>query len=892
MNPTDIADRVEALVASYDAGSFAYDLLLSYGVARATVDKARLKASGLFEGDAIVKRRLWARTVPTGQSSAAHDAMLADAKALRKNQPAIVLTTDGKEIVATDVAREETLRIDYADLPGSFDFLLPVAGIQRFQQREENVADAKASKVVAKLYDAICAHAPRWREPENRHAMNLFMTRLLFCMFADRTEIFDEPIFVRSVAEMTGEDGADTGVFLTRLFAVLNLPRDDAERRAHPAAFQRFPYVNGGLFREASEVPDFTPKARRLLLDAAKMDWSEINPDIFGSMIQSVVHKEMRDDLGMHYTSVPNIMKVLRPIVFDELEAQFVSAGHDAGRLGALLSRLRRIRFFDPACGSGNFLIVAYKELRGLEMRVFERFRDAGGGGLPMSEIRLDQFHGIEYDDFAAETAKLSLWIAQHQMNELQRRIFGSAPATLPLREGGRIVRGNAVRKDWLEVCPRSPDSETYVVGNPPYLGRALQTPEQKDDMKWLLARALPSYKGLDYIAPWFFKAAGYLREAGGKAAFVTTNSICQGEQVSMLWPAVLGEDVEIDFAHTSFKWRNNAQNNAGVTCAIVGLRLVSRKAKRLFTADVAREVENINPYLASAGNAFVGRRSTPLSAVEPMVFGNMAIDGGNLLLTSKEREALLAAHPDAGRFVRRFVGAQEFIKGIERYCLWIADDCLEKAREIPEIAKRIDACKAVRAKSVDVGARMLSLRPHQFREFVSIRETALLVPRHSSENRGYLPVGFIGNDCIAGDSAFAIYDAPEHLMAILSSRMMLAWTGAVGGRLKSDFRYSNTLVWNTFPLPGLSEKQREALAGHAREIVKARESYVGSTISELYDPKRMPEDLGKAHRDLDEALETIYRGRPFEDDTARLEHLFKLYRTMTAKSARSKAAA
>lgn len=891
MNPTVIADRVETLATSFDGASFPFDLLHAYGVSKATIDKLRLKGSGLFDEGVMVKRKLWARTVAPGEVDSFHDAMLADRKALKKHDPAIVLVTDGASVVATDVKREETLRIDYASLPAHFDFLLPVGGIQRFEHREENVADAKASRVVAKLYDAICAHAPRWREPENRHAMNLFMTRLLFCMFADRTEIFEEPIFVRSVAEMTGEHGEDVRDFLTGLFAVLNLPRESAGRAAHPSALRRFPYVNGGLFREESEVPEFTAKARSLLIDAARMDWSEINPDIFGSMIQSVVHQDLRDDLGMHYTSVSNIMKVLRPIVFDDLEGQFSAAGGDAAKLRALLSRLRKIRFFDPACGSGNFLIVAYKELRALEMRVFERLRETGRGGLPMSEIRLDQFHGIEYDDFAAETAKLSLWIAQHQMNELQKRTFGTAPATLPLREGGRIARGNATRKDWLEVCPRVADGETYVVGNPPYLGMTYQTPEQKGDVAFLF-KDVKGHKELDYVACWFRKAADYVSVSGGKAAFVTTNSICQGEQVALLWPSVFGRGVEIDFAHQSFKWRNNASNNAGVTVAIVGLRPRSKAPKLLFSGDVSREVRNVSPYLVEGEDDIVVKRSTSLSNLPLMVKGNQPTDGGNLILSRQERDDLLFAYPAAGRFIRRYVGSQEFVKGIERWCLWIDDAGLEDALKIAPVKARIEAVRQVRLASPAPSTVARAGQSHRFIQIQHEGGPSIVVPSVTSEAREYLTVGFVDGDTTVSNLAFAVYDAPEHVMAILSSRMMLVWAGAVGGRLEERLRYSNTLVWNTFPLPQLSAKQKEALTEHAREIVKAREACVGATIAELYHPKRMPDSLRKAHADLDEALETIYQGRPFADDTARLEHMFKLYRTMTAKAARPRIAA
>ena len=894
MNPTEICDRLQTLVRGYDPSTFPLDLLSAYGVSRSALDKLRLKSGGLFPEGVCLKRKLWFQPAAPGRADAVVATMMADAKAMRKQSPAVVASSDGTEFVAVDARRGETLRIALADLPGQFDFLLPIGGFERYATQAESGVDVKATKCVAKLYDAICANEPRWREPANRHAMNLFMTRVLFCMFADRTSIFERDLFVRSVAEMTAEDGSDLSGFLSDLFAVMNLPEGDARRKRFPNRYARFRYVNGGLFRDTTPVPSFTSRARRLLLDAAAMDWSEINPDIFGSMIQSVVNEDLRDDLGMHYTSVPNIMKVLRPLVLDDLEGQFSAAGSDLARLKALLARIRKIRFFDPACGSGNFLIVAYKELRGIEMRAFERLRGLKGqAALPMSEIRLDQFHGIEYDDFAAETAKLSLWIAQHQMNTIQERTFGSAPPALPLTESGRIVCGNSVRKDWGEVCPPDDAFETFVVGNPPYLGSVQQTDEQKEDMRLVFDRRVKGYKNLDYIAPWFVKAADYVADGKATSAFVTTNSICQGEQVALLWPSITAKGVEIGFAHTTFKWRNNASKNAGVACAIIGLRKASKEPKRLFTGEFSKTVDNVSYYLTSGENLVVEKRQTSISGLPGMVYGNKATDGGNLIMSAQEAHAIRESHADAGRFLFRFVGAQEFIRGIERWCLWIEDGDRAAAEEIPAIADRLDRVAAMRVDSVKANTKLLADRPHAFGEvFGRMRDNAIVIPRHSSENRSYLPVGYVSDRSVIGDSAFAIYDAPEHLMAILCSRMMMVWTAAVGGRLEDRLRFSNTLAWNTFPLPALSSAQRETLADRAKEIVRQRELNVGATIADLYDPKAMPEGLRQAHRDLDEALESIYQGKPFADDAARLEHLFKLYRTMSAKAARSKAAA
>jgi len=886
MNVVEIESKLKALADEpFDPSVFPYRILEAYDAPRATVKKLQNGSmnKGEQDGDVLWKGKFFFRRAPSGKAAATLDLMMA-APAAEANRPRFLVSSDGEEVSGIDTKSGEKFHVRRSELNEQFDFFLPLAGVERFKAAEENPADIKAANRLAKFYDAILERNPEWKSAERRHELNLFMTRVLFCMFAEDTGIIAKDLFTRTVDEFTDEtDGGDVHQVLGAVFAAMD--RKEGDRNGLPTFAKDFPYVNGGLFRERTAVPFFSRKARQLLIDAAQLNWAEINPDIFGSMIQAVVDPSLRGDLGMHYTSVPNIMKLIKPLFLDRLEKEFEASKDNPKRLEKLLSRIYRIRVFDPACGSGNFLIISYRELRRLEMRIFKRLQEISPQfALPMSQVRLSQFYGIEYADFAAETAKLSLWISEYQVNKEFEGVFGSAPPALPLKDSGNIVTGNALRLSWSEICPVHGDSETFVVGNPPYLGSTYQTDEQKSDMKYVFANRTTSYKNLDYVAAWYLKGAEYIQKNCAECAFVATNSICQGEQVPMLWPLLFSYGIEISFAHTSFKWKNNAAYRAGVTCVIVGIRKKTDSPKLLISSDMAKPVRNIGPYLIEMEDLVVNKLSRPLSHIRKMEWGNKATDGGFLILSSVEKDSLLARYPEAASLVRRYIGSQEMIRGIIRWCLWIEDDQLELARSIPEISSRIDAVDKFRASSKAAETRGFSGMGHKFRQIQNVGE-GIIVPRITSEKRNYIPCAIIDKDVIASDQTYVIYGGEPYLMAIISSRLHLVWVSTVCGQMETRIRYSNTLGYNTFPVPELSSDQKQALEDCAWKIIEEREANPGKTISELYDPKTMPKGLLQAHQDLDATLETIYRGRQFKDDTERLEHLFKLYAARTGKA-------
>lgn len=891
MNIAEIESSLKELVEMpFDADTFIFRFLEIYDAPKATVTKLRQGSSKYAKepGDLLWKKKLFFRIAEKGQAATTVDAM-ADDPLAKKHSPRFLFATDGEEIYCRDVKADQTRDTSFDKLNDIFDFFLPLAGIERYEGVEENPADIKATARLAKLYDAILEANPEWVGNDHTHELNLFMTRMLFCFFAEDTSIFESGIFTNTLMTLTREDGTDTSSVLASIFAAMNTP--DKERVDFPEFAIRFPFVNGGLFHDQTSVPKFSKRARRLLKECGDLNWKDINPDIFGSMIQAVVEPGLRGDMGMHYTSVPNIMKVLQPLFLMSLEEEFEAARDSEAKLQKLLQRIYNIRVFDPACGSGNFLIIAYRELRKLESRIFERQKAiARQWSLPMTGVRLTQFFGIELADFAAETAKLSLWIAEYQMNEQFKAQFGSAPPALPLRDSGNIVHGNAMRIEWIDICPSIDNAETYVVGNPPYLGSTWQSGQQKADLQFVFSPHAKTYKNLDYVACWYLKGAVYCRLANAQCAFVATNSICQGEQVPTLWPLLFRQGLEISFAYQSFKWQNNASKNAVVTCVIVGLRQISKARKLLYYGDLSRVVKNIGPYLLEMDDLIVTKASTTLNELPPMERGNTPTDGGNLLLSPEEKDELLTRHPIAAILIRRIYGSQEFIQGIERWCLWIEDEHLALALSIPEVKDKIEGVRKCRLESPAPTTVEKATVPHRFLQIQDYGKAALLVPRVSSEFRQYLPVGFVGDDIIVGDRAFAIYGAEGYVLGVVASRLHAIWTAAVGGRLETRLSYSSTLVYNTFPLPELSVDQKAILEGHTVEILGAREAHPGKTIAWLYAPETMPANLLQAHKDLDDALERMYIGRSFKNDTERLEHLFKLYAIMIKKEQATKA--
>jgi len=892
------------------ATEFVYDLLRIFanwgdGQVRRTKDGAgNMAKDGIT---VLVKNLIAYRESPVntigGDCSGMYDViedMRNDAK-ITKHSPRLYATSNGAQVVAYDPKENDFYENRIELLWKDFEFFTPLAGIEKIQYAEEAEADVKSAELMAKLFDDIRRYNDV-SDPETVHALNIFMSRLLFCFFAEDTGLFPgQNLFTGTLSKYTKADGSDLSEFIDRAFFAMST-NDAAALDTLPEFYKVFPYVNGGLFKERYPIPKLSRRARTLILNCGEYDWKEINPDIFGSMIQAVVTPEQRAGLGIHYTSVTNIEKVIRPLFLDSLIEEYTAACDEARdkvankvhpdratqRLRNLLARLANIRFFDPACGSGNFLIITYKRLRELEILIWQAMRDiAGFTLLPMSNISLTQFYGIELDEYACDTATLSLWLAEHQMNVKFRDAFGVQPETLPLKSSGNIVCGNACRIDWNTVCPHTAEDEVYIMGNPPYLGSKLQNAGQKEDMRIALSD-VKDKKGVDYIAAWFWKGAKYIKNSIAKYAFVTTNSISQGEQVAMLWEPIFDLGLEISFARTSFKWANNAKYNAMVTVAIIGVEIKSIKLKRLYyeSEQQAHKVSNINPYLIASDNLIVSKNYSVPNGLPKAEFGCMPYDNGHLLMSESEKDELICQYPESANLIKPLVGSQEFLKDIHRFCLWIDDEQREAAEMIPPIKARIAATEQYRRYESKDGVALAN-KPHQFREHYVITEkdkSKILIPRHSSEHREYIPIGYINKDAIIADSAFALYDAEKWLFALLTSKMHNLWVRTVGGRLKTDYRYSATLCYNTFPFPRLTTTEKEELERFAQNIINVRDENFDMTLGEMYNPETMPEELRKAHHQLDLAVERIYRPEPFTSDEERLEHLFKLYAKMTKK--------
>lgn len=892
LNLKSVEERVRPLGgrSSYDR-EFIFELLGAYG--RSSSNITRLRNGSLNVADdpsTEVAQKNVIYFKETADDLLAVIDELRSAPTVVRYSTRFVVVTDYDELLAVDTKTNDSLAIRISDIDKHFTFFLPWAGMEKAQYVAEAHADVKAAERMAKLFDELLALNPELNTTTlGRHALNVFFTRLLFCFFAEDTGIFNEGQFTEAVGTLTQVDGSDVSQFLTDLFTALDTA-DPADKPTHLAGF---PYVNGRLFtvEEHHTVPAFNKNARDLLLESGRLLWNEINPDIFGSMFQAVVTPGQRSDLGQHYTSVPNILKTIEPLFLDGLKEQFDAAFDSAPRLEALLRRIAQIKVFDPACGSGNFLVIAYKELRKLEHAILEQLQALQGDkftfNLLGSRINVEHFYGLEIDDFAVEVAILSLWIAKHQMNVEFREKFGIDLPLIPLKETGQVKQGNAARTDWNTVCPNDGSEEIYLIGNPPYAGAKVQTKDQKADYEHVFGRR-PYSKNLDYIALWFVKGAEYIKETGAELAFVTTNSVSQGEHVGLMFPTIFDMGLEIGFAYTSFRWENNARRNAGVTVAVINLRNARAGTKYIFTGDLRIASKNINGYLVDGDNISILRRAKPLGeGFPPMVFGNMPLDGGGLILSEAERDSLVALRPDAAAIVRPLLGSHEFINGTVRWCLWIHSNELSSAQSIPEVADRISRTAEFRRASKDVGTRKKADIAYRFREQREAKTVSVLVPRHSSENRDYVPIGFVEARVVVADSANVLYDAETWVFALLTSRLHMVWVKAVGGRLKTDYRYSATIVYNNFPVPSLSAPAKEQLAEAALRVLDVREYHSEKTLAELYDPDLMPDDLRLAHRELDELVDTVYRKRGFDSDEERLSYLFGMYEQMTAEEKR-----
>ncbi len=895
MNIAQIEQNLQQLSTDFDKATpenFIYDLLQIYDTPKSTIK--RLKDGGLnlskVEGEVAWKKQLFFKSVQNEDLYELFERIKTSERAT-KHSPRFVILTDYAKLLALDTKTTDSLDIALTDLPKHFDFFLPWAGMEKHEAKVEQEADVRAAERMARLYDEITkdnrSDGSNITSKEHVHNLNVFLSRLLFCFFAEDTGIFEKGIFTNSISSHTQTDGSDLHTYLDRLFEVLNT--SDQQRSVSeaelPAYLLAFPYVNGGLFRNPHHAPIFSRRSRQILIESGELDWSAINPDIFGSMIQAVITPEHRGGLGMHYTSVPNIMKVIEPLFLDELYQEFETAKGNIKKLNDLLKRLWNIKIFDPACGSGNFLIIAYKELRKLEMAIFKEIdRINQSFSTQYSGIHLGNFYGIELDDFAHEVAILSLWLAEHQMNQSFFKEFGRTKPALPLKETGNIVHGNACRVDWESVCPKQPDDEIYILGNPPYLGARIQNEEQKADMEFVF-KDIKGYNNLDYISCWFLKGSNFISTCHGQYAFVTTNSICQGEQVALLWPYLLKKNLEIGFTHQSFKWTNNAKANAGVTVAIIGLRNKNNRLKYIYNNNLRQIAENINSYLVNAKNTFIQKQTKPISKLPEMNFGSMANDEGNLILETEEKNSLVKEYPNSVAYLKRFIGSSEFIRGNERWCLWLNEFTYKEACTIPFIEKRVKKVKEIRILSKREATNKLSEVPFRFGEVRHIdSRQSIIVPSVSSERREYIPIGFLNSDTVISNLAFSIYDSPTHIFAILTSRIHMTWIRDVCGSLETRIRYSSTLGYNTFPFPPISERQKQELEESVYRILEEREAHSEKTLAQLYDPDKMPEGLRTAHHQNDLAVERCYRSKPFESDEERLEYLFKLYEQMIAE--------
>jgi hypothetical protein len=916
MNAVEIEEAISDLALQpFDAAEFPFAFLAAFGNKDTALKRLRTGNNNTSDvpGGVLQRNNIHLAVCEAGNVGETLKALRAS-PATTKAKAKFILATDGQTLEAEELAGGETIACAYPDFPNHFGFFLPLAGISTIKEIKDNPIDVRATGRLNKLYVELLRENPDWTKDERRADMNHFMARLVFCFFAEDTDIFyGDGMFTHTIEQMSERDGSNTNEVLKVIFRAMNIKvaeRANAQPRL-PNWANGFPYVNGGLFSGSTEVPHFTRMARTYLIHAGNLNWQQINPDIFGSMIQAVADDEERGALGMHYTSVPNILKVLNPLFLDDLRAQLAETGDNKIKLLNLRKRMARIRVFDPACGSGNFLVIAYKQMREIEAEINHRRGEPHLG----SEIPLTNFRGIELRDFPAEIARLALIIAEFQCDVLYRGQKDALAEFLPLDAQNWIVCGNALRFDWLSICPptgtgvkvvgddlfntpldqteidfANEGGETYICGNPPYKGSKKREKNLTEELGLVLAHLQSKWKDNDYVAGWFVKAAQYISHSPAKAGLVTTNSISQGQQVDLIWPLLFSYGVEIGWAHTSFKWSNLATKKATVTVVIIGLQRKVQGEKVLYFDNSKKRCTKISPYLVDSDVVSIQPAARPLSQQPNMKLGNMPY-GKGLLLEPEEKDYLLSQDKRAIRYIRKFAGGEEFLHAKDRFCLWIDDADLADALTITFIRDRIDSVRKQRSESTDEGGQRLADRAHQFRERNCSKFQTIVLARTSSELRPYLPAGLADPTWIFSSETFALYDAPLCNLALITSRLHLVWIATVCGKLETRYRYSNTLGWNTFPVPLLTEQNQADLTACAENILLAREAHFPATIADLYDPDTMPGNLRHAHERNDEVLERIYIGRRFKNDTERLEKLFELYTKMTAAAAKAKPA-
>jgi len=882
-----IEENLKKIENNLDKDNFIYQFLEAYEQPKSSIKR-------LKDGDYNLSKKphevIWKKKIHFYQTKGnedVHDIIddLSKGELLIKYKIRFLICTDLKDFLSIDIKNKKTLDIKISELSKNTSFFLPLLGREEYIPEKENEADVKAAYKMGKLYDIIIKNNNDILEgSKERHGLNIFFTRILFCFFAEDTNIFEKSLFTSSIKLYTNPDNNDIELFFEKLFEILNTEN----RNNLPSYLSKFPYVNGGLFKNKYQIPKLTKDFRKIMIECGDLDWNSINPDIFGSMMQAVVQHGERKELGMHYTSSANILKLIKPLFLDALYEEFQQSKSDKKKLNKLLSKLYNIKIFDPACGSGNFLVVAYKELYKLEIEVLQEIKelDSNDWLLINSGMRLSQFFGIEIDDYAHEMAKLSLWIAEHQMNVLYTEILGEYRPTLPLSEPGNIVCANATQYDWSKVCPRENNCQIYIVGNPPYSGAKLQTQDQKNDLSNVF-KDLKSYKNLDYIACWFYLASKYIKGIKSAFSFVSTSSISQGEQVALLWPHIFNFNLEIFFAYKPFEWSNHAKGNAGVTCVILGVQNNNdRQNKFIFhKSNQVKITKKISPYLIELDPSIIIQRTNrQIVGLQEMLFGNMPRDGGHFILEENDYLNLVEKYENSKNFIKRYVGSIELIKGQKRWCLWIDDKNKDEACKIDFINERINKVKKFRLGSKAKSTFDKANIPHKFAQIQHVPEKALVIPSVTTSKRDYLPIDFVNQDTVISNLCYAIYKPETYMFGILSSRMHMVWLQTVSGRFRDGYRYSNSLCYNSFVIPALGESEKKLIENCVFKILEQREIHSDKSLFDLYDPTKMPLSLKNEHLKLDISIEKLYRADNFNSDDERIQYLMKLYENLKNK--------
>ena len=810
--------------------------------------------------------------------------------------PRYLLLSDFQTFELYDLDEDESIAFTLPELPQHVEKFSFILGVQKRSFRDQDPVNIEASERVGQLHDALADAG------YTGHDLEQFLVRIVFCFFADDTGIFEpRDIFLDLLENRTRDDGSDLGGLLSLLFQVLNTPIDQRQTNLDED-LARFPYVNGDLFRDPLCIPSFDSEMRQRLIDACHFNWSEISPAIFGSLFQSVMDKDERRAQGAHYTTEKNILKIIEPLFLDELRAEFqrLRSRRDNRRLPDLIAfqqKLGRLRFFDPACGCGNFLIIAYRELRTLEIEVLKEMRPHGQLDLlaqSLSVVDVDAFYGIELGEFPVHIAEVALWMMDHIMNNRLSLEFGQIYARIPLEKSPHIRHDDALEFDWAELLP--PEECSYVLGNPPFVGAKFQSPQQREQVRRIAALGR-SGGTLDYVTAWFIKAGEYIQQSEARIGFVSTNSITQGEQVAQLWPVLFDRcKLEIAFAHRTFAWGSDARGVAHVHVVIIGLvkQWAALREKRLFSYNTPKDEPHeshhaaLSPYLFDAGGLtdsqiVVKEESQQINGLPKLIIGSKPIDGGHYIFNPEERAAFLQAEPDAEPYLRPFVGSREFLQGRERWILHLTEVGPEVLKTLPKVRERIAAVRSYRLASKSKPTQALAKTPTLYHVNVVPTAPFLVVPRVSSERREYVPIAWMEPPIIPSDAVEVVETATKPLFALLTSAMHIAWLRYIGGRLESRYRYSIGLVYNTFPMPPVPAERLERLTPYADAVLAARSAHPDATLADLYDPDLMPSNLRKAHRALDGAVDKLYRRSPFSSDRERVEHLLGLYEKMIA---------